>query len=90
MAAGEGGSHATSRLDGLELGPTGILQLLGECLDIEGATSWIISATNIRPELDKLNTERAKRLATRKQPITAVSEFPLLDAKSVETPPTSW
>lgn len=48
MVAGESGSHTTSSLDGLELGPTGILQLLGECLDIEGATSWIISATNIR------------------------------------------
>jgi hypothetical protein len=28
--------------------PSRPLQLLGECLDIEGATSWIISATNIR------------------------------------------
>ena len=56
---------------------------------VEAAGGMVAALTggHVRTELDKLNGERTKRLATRKQPITAVSEFPLLDAKTVETKP---
>ena len=58
-----------------------------QAVEAAGGMAAALTGDHVRTELDKLNTERAKRLATRKQPITAVSEFPLLDAKSVETKP---
>ena len=58
-----------------------------QAVEAAGGMAAALTGDHVRTELDKLNTERANRLATRKQPITAVSEFPLLDAKSVETKP---
>lgn len=58
-----------------------------QSVEAAGGMAAALTGDHVRTELDKLNTERAKRLATRKQPITAVSEFPLLDAKTVETRP---
>ena len=58
-----------------------------QSVEAAGGMAAALTGGHVRTELDKLNTERAKRLATRKQPITAVSEFPLLDAKTVETKP---
>mgnify|MGYP002150230946 CR=1 FL=1 len=46
-----------------------------------------MSKTSFPLRIQNDERERAKRLATRKQPITAVSEFPLIGAKSVETKP---
>ena len=58
-----------------------------QAVEAAGGMAAALTGDHVRAELDELNAERAKRLATRKQPITAVSEFPLLDAKTVETKP---
>src|SRR5690348_18128292 len=47
-----------------------------QAVEAAGGMAAALTGDHVRTELDKLNTERAKRLATRKQPITAVSEFP--------------
>ncbi|WP_316669263.1 methylmalonyl-CoA mutase small subunit [uncultured Propionibacterium sp.] len=52
-----------------------------------GGMSAALTGGRVAEVLAECSSERAKRLATRKQPITAVSEFPLLDAKSIETKP---
>ncbi len=52
-----------------------------------GGMSKAVTGDHVSTVLDACNTERAKRLATRKQPITAVSEFPMIGARSIETKP---
>lgn len=49
-----------------------------------GGLSAALESGSLAEELDKLNAERAKRLATRKAPITAVSEFPKIEQPDVE------
>ncbi|MFZ2624504.1 MAG: methylmalonyl-CoA mutase small subunit [Propionibacterium sp.] len=52
-----------------------------------GGMSAALAGDHVTATLKADNDERAKRLATRKQPITAVSEFPLLGARTVEVKP---
>ncbi|MDK9352736.1 methylmalonyl-CoA mutase small subunit [Propionibacterium freudenreichii] len=52
-----------------------------------GGMSKAVMTEHVTKVLDACNAERAKRLANRKQPITAVSEFPMIGARSIETKP---
>lgn len=52
-----------------------------------GGMSEALTGGHVRTELDTLNEARAQLLATRKQPITSVSEFPLMGAKTIDTRP---
>lgn len=45
-------------------------------IEAAGGMAAYLADGTVVSDLDALNTERAKRLATRKQPITGVSEFP--------------
>ncbi|VEI02688.1 Methylmalonyl-CoA mutase small subunit [Acidipropionibacterium jensenii] len=56
-------------------------------VEAAGGFAAYLASGKVVEELDGLNAERAKRLATRKQPITAVSEFPMIGARSVEAKP---
>ena len=58
-----------------------------QAVEAAGGMAAALAGGHVAGVLDAENAERAKRLATRKQPITAVSEFPLIGAKSVETKP---
>jgi methylmalonyl-CoA mutase len=52
-----------------------------------GGMAAALVGGHVAEVLSECNTERAKRLASRRQPITAVSEFPMLDARTVEVKP---
>ncbi|MFT8396105.1 methylmalonyl-CoA mutase small subunit [Propionibacterium sp.] len=52
-----------------------------------GGMAAALAGGHVVDTLKTCNDERAKRLATRKQPITAVSEFPLIGSRSVEVKP---
>ncbi|WP_027588087.1 methylmalonyl-CoA mutase small subunit [Acidipropionibacterium thoenii] len=56
-------------------------------VEAAGGFAAFLADGKVEAELATLNAERAKRLATRKQPITAVSEFPMIGARSVEAKP---
>ncbi|SER58127.1 methylmalonyl-CoA mutase [Propionibacterium cyclohexanicum] len=52
-----------------------------------GGMAAALTGSHVTDTLAACNEERATRLATRKQPITAVSEFPMIGSRSVETKP---
>lgn len=52
-----------------------------------GGMSAALAGDHVSTTLKACNAERAKRLATRKQAITAVSEFPMIGARTVKVKP---
>ncbi|MDN6555079.1 MAG: methylmalonyl-CoA mutase small subunit [Acidipropionibacterium acidipropionici] len=56
-------------------------------IEAAGGFAKFLADGKVAAELEGLNAERAKRLATRKQPITAVSEFPMIGARTLEAKP---
>lgn len=58
-----------------------------QAVEAAGGMAKALTDGHVVEVLDKVNAERAARLANRKQPITAVSEFPMMGARSVETKP---
>lgn len=56
-------------------------------IEAAGGFAKVLADGKVAEELATLNTERAKRLATRKQPITSVSEFPMIGARTLEAKP---
>ncbi len=55
-----------------------------QAVEAAGGMVAALAAGRVPSELEKVVAERAKRLATRKQPITGVSEFPKIDETAPE------
>ncbi|MGW8697243.1 methylmalonyl-CoA mutase family protein [Streptomyces eurythermus] len=53
----------------------------------DGGQAAVLRSGRLRTDLATTWAERSKRLARRREPITGVSEFPLLSEKPVERPP---
>lgn len=58
-----------------------------QAVEKAGGMAAALTGGHVAEELEKVNAERATRLANRKQPITSVSEFPLIGARTIETKP---
>lgn len=58
-----------------------------QTVEAGGGMAKFLADGKVAEELKPINAERAKRLATRKQPITAISEYPKLGARTVEAKP---
>lgn len=53
-------------------------------VEAKGGMTKALADGTLKETLDSLNAERAKRLASRKQPITGVSEFPRVDELTLD------
>ena len=56
-------------------------------VEAAGGMAAALAGGHVAEVLAACSAERATRLANRKQPITAVSEFPMLDARTIEVKP---